>query len=72
MFDVQLTSGQTAQCGLLAMEASRHALREEGVRLGGDGVVLDISEGKDFRLMKTVLREGDGVQPPFDPPHVST
>jgi hypothetical protein len=55
---------------LMEMEGLRHSLREEGLRLGGDGVVLDISEAKDFRLMKTVVKEGDGARPPCDGSHM--
>jgi len=38
------------EAGLMGpTRASRDALREEGLRLGGDGVVLDVSEGKVCR-----------------------
>jgi hypothetical protein len=55
---------------LMDTEQRRNGLRDEALRLGGDGLVLDISESKDFQLMKSVVREGDGEQPPSDASHV--
>ena len=55
---------------LMELEQLRQSLRDEAVRLGGDGVVLDISESKDFQLMKSVVREGDGAHPPSGASHV--
>ena len=55
---------------LMELERLRQSLRDEGVGLGGDGVVLDISESKDFQLMKSVVREGDGEHPPSGGSHV--
>ena len=55
---------------LMDMEQRRNSLRDEALSLGGDGLVVDISESKDFQLMKSVVRQGDGEQPPSDASHV--
>ena len=54
---------------MFVTEQLRNTLQEEAVRLGGDGVVLDISESKDFQLMKTVVQRGNGEHPPSDGSH---
>lgn len=71
LYGLSAVSGAAAPAGTMAslmmeLERMRNTLRKEGIDRGGDGVVLDVSESKNFQLLKTVLSEGNGEYPPHD------